>query len=148
MSVDNPQGIMKNLLGIIMAGVLGIFGLIVAIIIGGSVTGPNEDGATTYSEFNAWAHLAAGLCCGGPCLAAGYATGIAGESNIIAVGIRASGNRAKSKRGGIDDGDEGDAAKLYIAGVTILSFAGATGLYGFIVSLIIVSSSAYSCNSG
>jgi hypothetical protein len=32
-----------------------------------------------------------------------------------------------------------------IAGVTILSFAGALGLYGFIVSLIIVSSGGYYC---
>ena len=144
MGVDHPHGIVKNLIAIIMAGVLGIFGLIVAIIIGGSVSGPTEEGYTTYSIYNAWSHLAAGLCCGGTCLAAGYATGIAGEASIIAVGIRAVGNQRKKGRYAAD-GFEGDAARLYIAGVTILSFAGALGLYGFIVSLIIVSGSGYQC---
>ena len=42
--------------------------------------------------------------------------------------------------------DEGDAAKLYIGSVTILSFSGAIGLYGFIVALIITSSNEYSCD--
>jgi len=144
MGVDHPAGIIKNLIAVIMSGVLGIFGLIVAIIIGGSVSGPTIEGYTTYSLFSAWSHFSAGICCGGTCLAAGYATGIAGEASCIAFGVRAAGNRIKKgKYGG--DGYEGDATKLYIAGVTILSFAGALGLYGFIVSLIIVSSGGYSC---
>jgi F0F1-type ATP synthase membrane subunit c/vacuolar-type H+-ATPase subunit K len=41
--------------------------------------------------------------------------------------------------------DEGDAGKLYIGSVTILSFSGAIGLYGFIVALIITSSNDYTC---
>ena len=79
MGINHPNGIIKNLIGIIMAGVLGIFGLIVAIIVGGGVTGPNEEGLSTYSQYNGWAHLTAGLCCGFTCLTAGYATGIVGE---------------------------------------------------------------------
>eukprot|EP00543_Licmophora_paradoxa_P012408 CAMPEP_0202474392 /NCGR_PEP_ID=MMETSP1360-20130828/92362_1 /ASSEMBLY_ACC=CAM_ASM_000848 /TAXON_ID=515479 /ORGANISM="Licmophora paradoxa, Strain CCMP2313" /LENGTH=141 /DNA_ID=CAMNT_0049101519 /DNA_START=670 /DNA_END=1092 /DNA_ORIENTATION=- len=139
-----------------MAGVLGIYGLIVAIIIGNNVTSPTSGVSNNYSQFSGWAHLAAGLCCGFTCLAAGAATGIAGEVGIIASGLRAELNHAKNSRGMMNVGgsggggdivDEGDAGKLYIGSVTILSFSGAIGLYGFIVALIITSSDSYSCDS-
>jgi V-type H+-transporting ATPase proteolipid subunit len=151
MGVNHPGGIIKNLVAIIMAGVLGIYGLIVAIIISGGVTAPNGDTGNMYSQYTGWAHFAAGLCCGLCCLAAGGATGIAGEVGIKATGLRAELNHAKANalsggmRGG-DIQDEGDAAKLYIASVTILSFSGAIGLYGFIVALIITSSNDYPCD--
>uniref|UniRef100_A0A7S1D4Y2 V-type proton ATPase proteolipid subunit n=1 Tax=Cyclophora tenuis TaxID=216820 RepID=A0A7S1D4Y2_CYCTE len=133
-----------------MAGVLGIYGLIVAIIISGGVSAPLAGVGNTYSQYTGWAHLAAGLCCGLTCLAAGGATGIAGEVGIIASGLRAELNHAKSNRGMMGGGsseivDEGDAGKLYIGSVTILSFSGAIGLYGFIVALIITSSDYYGC---
>ena len=153
MGVNHPGGIIKNLVAIIMAGVLGIYGLIVAIIISGAVTAP-KDGGNTYSQFTGWAHLAAGLCCGLCCLAAGGATGVAGEYGIKATGLRAELNHANASRGlaSVTGGkalkevvDEGDAGKLYIGSVTILSFSGAIGLYGFILSLIITSSDSYAC---
>ena len=150
MGVNHPNGIIKNLVAIIMAGVLGIYGLIVAIIISGGVSAPMNNSGNTYSQYTGWAHLAAGLCCGLSCLAAGAATGIAGEVGIVATGLRAELNHAKSTRGMMGSGgdivDEGDAGKLYIGSVTILSFAGAIGLYGFIVSLIITSSDYYPCD--
>ena len=94
--------------------------------------------------------MAAGLCCGLCNLAAGGATGIAGEYGIKATGHRAELNHAKNNKnmmGNVSSevGDEGDAARLYIGSVTILSFSGAIGLYGFILSLIITSSDAYEC---
>merc|ERR1712241_1636122 len=147
MGVNHPNGIVKNLVAIIMAGVLGIYGLIVAIIISGGISAPG-DYNNTYSEFTGWAHLAAGLSCGLCCLAAGGATGIAGEYGIKATGIRAELNHAKNTRGltgSSEVTEEGDAARLYIASVTILSFSGAIGLYGFIVALIITSSDQYPC---
>ncbi len=131
-----------------MAGVLGIYGLIVSIIISGGVSGPSN-GSNTYSQFTGWAHFAAGLCCGICCLAAGGATGIAGEVGIIAHGLRAELNHAKNSRGLVGSSEiteEGDAAKVYIGQVTILSFSGAIGLYGFIVALIITSSSNSPCD--
>jgi V-type H+-transporting ATPase 16kDa proteolipid subunit len=151
MGVNHPGGIIKNLVAIIMAGVLGIYGLIVSIIIGGGIVSPSSDsGINMYSQYTGWAHLAAGLCCGLCCLAAGGATGIAGEVGIIATGLRAEVNHAKSfgMSGRIPQEvvEEGDAGKLYIGSVTILSFSGAIGLYGFIVALIITSSSDYSCD--
>ena len=149
MGVNHPGGIIKNLVAIIMAGVLGIYGLIVAIIISGGISKPAYD-KNTYSEFTGWAHMAAGLCCGLCNLAAGGATGIAGEYGIKATGHRAELNHAKNNKnmmGNVSSevGDEGDAARLYIGSVTILSFSGAIGLYGFILSLIITSSDAYEC---
>lgn len=153
MGVNHPGGIIKNLVAIIMAGVLGIYGLIVAIIISGGVTGPSvEAGTNMYSQYTGWAHLAAGLCCGLCCLAAGGATGIAGEVGIVATGLRAELNHAKATAmtGGMNGNsevtEEGDAGKLYIGSVTILSFSGAIGLYGFIVALIITSSNEYTCD--
>jgi len=151
MGVNHPNGIIKNLVAIIMAGVLGIYGLIVAIIISGGVSAPQVGVGNTYSQYTGWAHLAAGLCCGFTCLAAGGATGIAGEVGIVAVGLRAELNHAKHHRGGFGNSsgeivEEGDAGKLYIGSVTILSFAGAIGLYGFIVALIITSSNYYACD--
>ena len=137
-----------------MAGVLGIYGLIVAIIISGGVSSPKNAG-NQYSQFTGWAHLAAGLCCGFSCLAAGYATGLAGEFGIKSTGLRAELNHAKKNRamagmggggGGGEITDEGDAGKLYIGSVTILSFSGAIGLYGFIIALIITSSDGYACD--
>jgi len=154
MGINHPGGIIKNLVAIIMAGVLGIYGLIVAIIIAGGVSNPKDMG-NTYSQYTGWAHLSAGLCCGFCCLAAGYATGIAGEYGIKATGLRAELNHARNNKmmagmsGGGGKGeitDEGDAGKLYIASVTILSFSGAIGLYGFIVALIICSSGVVACD--
>jgi len=104
----------------------------------------------TYSQFTGWAHLAAGLCCGFTCLAAGGATGVAGQIGIEATGLRAELNHANANRamggsGSKEVVEEGDAGKLYIGSVTILSFSGAIGLYGFIIALIITSQSSYSC---
>ena len=166
MGVNHPAGIIKNLVAIVMAGVLGIYGLIVAIIIAGNISAP-QDGGNTYSQFTGWAHLSAGLCCGLTCLAAGGATGVAGEIGIKATGLRAELSHANNSRstisnmgggGGLGGGvngvlgtrrkrvtDEGDAGKLYIGSVTILSFSGAIGLYGFIMALIITSQSSYTC---
>jgi V-type H+-transporting ATPase 16kDa proteolipid subunit len=152
MGVNHPGGIIKNLVAIIMAGVLGIYGLIVAIIISGGVVSPNSaTGLNMYSQYTGWAHLAAGLCCGLCCLAAGGATGIAGEYGILATGLRAELNHAKDTKmsasaAGREVVEEGDAGKLYIGSVTILSFSGAIGLYGFIVALIITSSNDYACD--
>mmetsp|Transcript_33073 Transcript_33073/g.31515 ORF Transcript_33073/g.31515 Transcript_33073/m.31515 type:complete len:143 (+) Transcript_33073:97-525(+) len=64
MGVMNPGLVMRNIIPVVMAGVLGIYGLIVAVIIQGSITIPAVNGATKYSSFTGYAHLSAGLCCG------------------------------------------------------------------------------------
>jgi V-type H+-transporting ATPase proteolipid subunit len=58
MAVLKPELIFKSIVPIIMAGILGIYGLIVCIIIFQKL---NKDG---YTEAEGYKHLAAGLCCG------------------------------------------------------------------------------------
>lgn len=109
-----------------MAGVLGIYGLIVAVIIQGSIKKPSTSGDLTvlnYSLFSAFAHLAAGLCCGLSALAAGMAIGIVGDAGVRAVGQQ---------------------EKLFVGMILILIFAEALGLYGLIVALIL-STNTYDC---
>ena len=105
-----------------MAGVLGIYGLIVAVIIQGSISAPT-DGYATYSLYTAFAHLSAGLCCGLSAMAAGMAIGIVGDAGVRAVGQQ---------------------EKLFVGMILILIFAEALGLYGLIVALIL-SQNSYIC---
>merc|ERR1719390_162634 len=119
MGVMNPGLVMRNIIPVVMAGVLGIYGLIVAVIIQGSIVAP-QNGASMYSLYTGFAHLAAGLCCGLSGLAAGIAIGIVGDA-----GVRANAQQAK----------------LYVGMVLILIFAEALGLYGLIVGLILTSKS-------
>lgn len=68
MGVMRPELVMKSIVPVVMAGVLGIYGLIIAVIIS---TGITQTQAKKYYLFDGYAHLAAGLACGLACLAAG-----------------------------------------------------------------------------
>jgi V-type H+-transporting ATPase proteolipid subunit len=57
MGIDHSKGVIKNIVPIVMAGVLGIYGLIVAVIITQSITPPAADKSTTYSQYNGWTHV-------------------------------------------------------------------------------------------
>ena len=57
MGVDHPKGVIKNIVPIVMAGVLGIYGLIVSVIITQAVTSPGNDGYNTYSLYNGYTHV-------------------------------------------------------------------------------------------
>merc|ERR1712216_949699 len=122
MGVMKPDLIMKSIIPVVMAGVLGIYGLIIAVIIANQVALPVNN-QPKYSAFTGFAHLAAGLACGLSGMAAGIAIGIVGDA-----GVRASAQQAK----------------LYVGMVLILIFAEALGLYGLIVGLILTSKS-YEC---
>jgi V-type H+-transporting ATPase proteolipid subunit len=76
--VMNPGLVMRDIIPVVMAGVLGIYGLIVAVIIQGSIVAP-QNGLSQYSLYTGFAHLAAGLCSG---LAAGMAIGIVGDAGV------------------------------------------------------------------
>lgn len=115
MGVMRPELVMRNIIPVVMAGVLGIYGLIVAVILQGSIFPPNDKG-TAYSSFVGFAHLAAGLCCGLSGLAAGMAIGVVGDAGVRAVGQQ---------------------EKLFVGMILILIFAEALGLYGLIVALIL-----------
>merc|ERR1719400_2980321 len=105
--VMNPGMVMRNMIPVIMAGVLGIYGLIIAVIIKQNI-GSGEN----YNMFKGCAHLASGLSCGLSSLGAGMAIGIVGDA-----GVRANGQQPK----------------LFVGMVLILIFAEALGLYGLIV---------------
>ena len=80
--------IFKSLIPGIMAGILGIYGLIVAVIIQGSISEPSG-GIAVYSLYSGFAHLAAGLCCGLCSLASGLAIGISADAGTRAIGAQA-----------------------------------------------------------
>ena len=114
------QIVMKNIIPVVMAGVLGIYGLIIAVIIGNAVKPIAGVGGTysDYSAFTAFAHFSAGLCCGMSGLVAGIAIGIVGDAGVRSVAQQ---------------------PKMYVGMVLILIFAEALGLYGLIVGLILAS---------
>merc|ERR1719194_341179 len=70
MGVMRPDMIMRSIIPVVMAGVLGIYGLITAVIINGKLD------PLTYSAYSGYAHLAAGLTVGMSSLAAGLAIGL------------------------------------------------------------------------
>jgi len=93
-----------------MAGVIGIYGLIIAVIVGTKVE------SSGYAAFTAFAHLGAGLSVGLSGLAAGMAIGIVGDA-----GVRATAQQPR----------------LFVGMILILIFAEALALYGLIVGLIL-----------
>merc|ERR1711959_876087 len=115
MGVLHADMVMKSIIPIIMAGVLGIYGLIVAVLLGSSISGDEPYGYASYSGYSA---LAAGSCCGMAGLSAGIAIGIVGDA-----GVRANARQPK----------------LFVGVILILIFAEALGLYGLIVALILSS---------
>lgn len=149
---------MKNVIPIVMAGVIGIYGLIVGVIIGQSILTPTSDRSNAYSTYSGLAHLCAGLCCGVSGLAAGVCIGIVGDYGIRAVGYRASQITlfpAQSSGGysSIPDSEvvedvsgSDDQNKLFVGMLIMLIFSEALALYGMIIALI-VSQHSYSCAS-
>jgi V-type H+-transporting ATPase proteolipid subunit len=110
MGVMKPDLIMKSIIPVVMAGVLGIYGLIVAVIL---VQKINDN---DYTYYDGYKHLASGLCCGLSSLAAGMAIGIVGDA-----GVRANAQQDK----------------IFVGMILILIFAEALGLYGLIIALIL-----------
>merc|ERR1719502_419436 len=136
MGVFKPDLVMKNIIPVVMAGVLGIYGLICSVIIVSQIAGfaPKDmlvmdplDGMTgaknatvpamsVYTAHDAYRHLAAGLTCGLSGLSAGFAIGVVGDAGVRGVGKQ---------------------EKLFVPSVLMLIFAEALALYGLIVGLIL-----------
>lgn len=151
MGVRSPELLMKNIIPIVMAGVLGIYGLIVAVILNGKFTKPESStGFATYSQYTGFSHLAAGLCCGLCSLASGLAIGIAADAGTRAVGAQSAMSASWKRMGFTGDAggqvsSSGDA--LFVGTVLIQVFASNLGLYGLIASLILTQTD-YRCESG
>ena len=57
MGVDHPAGVIRNIVPIVMAGVLGIYGLIVSVIITQAISMPAQDMTNQYSTYNGYTHV-------------------------------------------------------------------------------------------
>ena len=77
LGVIEPNKVFRGLIPIIMAGILGIYGIIVAALLSG-------DSANAKEPKDGYRILGAGLCCGLSALAAGLAIGVAGDAGVRA----------------------------------------------------------------
>ncbi|CAL4945431.1 unnamed protein product [Urochloa decumbens] len=112
MGVMRPELVMRSIVPVVMAGVLGIYGLIIAVMITTAI----NPGVKPYYLFDGCAHLAAGLACGLSSLAAGGAIGVVGDA-----GVRGTAQQPK----------------LFMGTILILIFAEALGLYGLIIGIVV-----------
>ena len=110
LSVIDSSKVLKAMIPVIMAGILGIYGVIVSVLLNGKAK--EAKGGDGYK------YLGAGLCCGLSSLASGLAIGVAGDAGV----------RAFAQSDGI-----------FVGMILILIFAEAIGLYGMIVAIIIIS---------
>lgn len=108
MGVMRPELIMKSVVPVVMAGILGVYGVVVSVLISGAL----EQGMNLSDAF---VHLGAGLAVGLSGLSAGFAIGIVGDA-----GVRGSAQQPR----------------LFVGMVLILIFAEVLALYGLIVGLI------------
>ena len=111
MGVMCPTKVIKSVLPVIMAGLLGIYGLIVSVLISQKLSN-----AQTLSAIDGYKYIGSGLCCGLTSLSAGIAIGIGGDAGVRALGHQ---------------------DKVFVGMMLILIFAEALGLYGLIVSLML-----------
>jgi len=109
MAVMRPEAIMKSIIPVVMAGIIAIYGVVVAVLIAGKL----ED-SKGYSLYMGFVHLGAGLSVGLSGLAAGYAIGIVGDA-----GVRGTAQQPR----------------LFVGMILILIFAEVLGLYGLIVAI-------------
>jgi V-type H+-transporting ATPase proteolipid subunit len=111
MAILKPERIMKSVIPIIMAGIVAIYGVVVAVLISGRIKG---DELTIADDFT---NLGAGLAVGLSGLSAGMAIGIVGDA-----GVRGTAQQPK----------------LYVGMILILIFAEVLGLYGLITALVMM----------
>jgi V-type H+-transporting ATPase 16kDa proteolipid subunit len=111
MAVMRPELIMKSIIPVVMAGIIAIYGLVVAALIANDIKSPPE-----YKLFKSFVHLGAGLSVGLSGLAAGFAIGVVGDA-----GVRGTAQQPR----------------LFVGMILILIFAEVLGLYGLIVALIL-----------
>ncbi|KAF7288570.1 V-type proton ATPase proteolipid subunit [Mycena chlorophos] len=105
----SDESVPQSLIPVVMSGIIAVYGLVVSVLIAGSLTPDN------YPLFSGFVHLGAGLACGITGMAAGYAIGLVGDSCVRAFV---------------------QEQKVFVGMVLILIFAEVLGLYGLIVALI------------
>merc|ERR1719222_1673271 len=111
MSVMRPELIMKSIIPVVMAGIIAIYGVVVAVLIAGQLKPAPE-----YTLYKGFVHLGAGLAVGLSGLAAGYAIGIVGDAGVSGTAQQ---------------------PRLFVGMILILIFAEVPGLYGLIVAIFL-----------
>lgn len=114
-SVINKTVIVRGLIAPIMAGIIGIYGLVFAIVILDSIKN------TGYHVMKAYAHFGGGLSVGFTGLSAGLTIGISGQTGIIAFAQR---------------------PELFVGLTLVLIFGEVLGIYGMVISLVLNSKNA------
>jgi len=122
MAVMKPEMIMKSVIPVVMAGIIAIYGVVVAVLIsqssGDLINDNNGDlGKIAQNIRSGFMHFGAGLAVGLSGLAAGFAIGIVGDA-----GVRGTAQQPK----------------LYVGMILILIFAEVLGLYGLITALVML----------
>jgi len=107
MSIKHPELIMKSIIPVVMAGIIAIYGLVVAVLLAGQLS-------ERYNSFKAFLNLGAGIAVGLSGMASGFAIGIVGDAGVRAAALQ---------------------PKLFVGLVLILIFAEVLGLYGLIVAI-------------
>mmetsp|Transcript_4256 Transcript_4256/g.5682 ORF Transcript_4256/g.5682 Transcript_4256/m.5682 type:complete len:177 (+) Transcript_4256:35-565(+) len=118
-----PELVFKSIIPVVMAGILGMYGLIIAIILKQSINSTTEEmwnkpEQWAYDWKKAYCHLASGLCVGMSGLASGMTIGICGDA-----GVRGMLHR-----------------DILIAVILLMIFAEAIALFGFIVGVVLAQS--------
>ena len=75
-AVTKPELVYKSLVPVVMAGILGIYGLIVSVVLIAKVS---PDNSNPYAMFKL---MTSGICVGLSCVAAGYAIGVVGDAGV------------------------------------------------------------------
>ncbi|KAM3081008.1 V-type proton ATPase 16 kDa proteolipid subunit [Clarireedia jacksonii] len=109
-SVMKPDNMIRNLLPIILSSVLSIFGLIISILIASALS----EKSALHTNF---LYLGAGIAVGLSCLASGFSIGIVGDAGVRGAAMQ---------------------PKMFVGMALVLIFAEVLGLYGLIVSLLMI----------
>ncbi|CCW68244.1 unnamed protein product [Phytomonas sp. Hart1] len=112
LGILHPNRVMRGIVPVVMAGILGIYGLIVSVII------CNNMKTSGYSLFSGYLHFGGGLGAGFASLASGYAIGVVGDVCCHAY--------AKTE-------------KIFVPMILMLIFGEALGLFGLITALLMSS---------
>ena len=138
-AMASREGI-KSFVPVIISGVLGIYGLIVAVILSNRMHGYELDSTVGFRNF------AAGLAVGLSCLASG--SGISSFMWSLRYPSNSSINKKKHATFHNQEGEPllldmpqiayGDASPMTVKAMMMLVFLEALGLYGLIVALLII----------
>lgn len=113
MAVMRPELVNQSIIPVVMAGIIAIYGLVVAAVISNNIKAPPE-----YKLYQGFLHLGAGLSVGLSGLAAGFAIGVVGDAGVRGIAQQ---------------------PRLFVGMILILIFAEVLGLYGLIIALILTS---------